>query len=334
MSERSQVIAQRTTRESPRLRDWLWWGAGVIALVVAVAFPFIAAPYYLRFATDALMFAILASSWNIIGGYTGYPSFGNVVFFGLGAYTTAVLMTKAGAPFLVGLLGSAGLCVVFAVLIGLPVLRLRGHYFAIATLGVAEAMREVVKNLDITEGNTGMVLPLIRAPEMFYYFMLGTLLLTLGVTFWFTRRRLGYGLAAIREDEDAAATTGVDTTRYKIIAFALSGLFAGLAGGIHAYKNTFIEPDPVFSVGITVEMIVMAVFGGLGTPIGPTIGALLLQTISEVLSNYIQVLHVTFFGLVVILAIVFTPRGLVDIIRGRKPFGLGYFLENVREHRI
>ncbi len=315
-------------------RTWLRWGAVAVALAIAAIFPLVARTYFLQFATDALMFAILASSWNIVGGYTGYPSFGNVVFFGLGAYTTAVLMTKAGAPFVVGLLGSGLLCVVFAVLIGLPVLRLRGHYFAIATLGVAEAMREVVINLDITEGNTGIVLPLIRNPEMFYYFMLGTLILTLAVTFWFTRRRLGYGLVAIREDEDAAASTGVDTTRYKVIAFALSALFAGIAGGIHAYKITFIEPGPVFSVEITVQMIVMSVFGGVGTIIGPTIGAFLLEIISELLSNYILLLHATFFGLVVILAIVFTPRGLVDILSGRRPIGLGYFLENVREHRI
>jgi branched-chain amino acid transport system permease protein len=256
------------------------------------------------------------------------------VFFGLGAYATGVLMTKFGVPFVVALIGSAATCVIFAVLIGLPVLRLRGHYFAIATLGVAEAMREVVINLDITEGNTGMVLPLIRAPQMFYYFMLGTLVVTLIVTWWFARHRLGYGLVAIREDEDAAATTGVDTTRYKVIAFALSGLFAGLAGGIHAYKITFIEPGPVFDVGITVEMIVMSVFGGVGTIVGPTVGAILLQIISEILSNYIQVLHVTFYGLVIILAIIFTPRGLIDIITGRRRFGLGYFLENVRQHRI
>ncbi len=331
MTEEVQALRQDMTTDT---RTWLKYGAIAVTLVVAAIFPFIMPPYYLQFATDALMFAILATSWNIIGGYTGYPSFGNAVFFGLGAYTTGILMTKAGMPFLVGLLGSAVVCVFFAALIGLPVLRLRGHYFAIATLGVAEAMREVVINLDITEGNTGMVLPLIRAPEMFYYSMLGTLLLTIAVTIWFTRRRLGYGLVAIREDEDAAATTGVDTTQYKVIAFALSGLFAGLAGGIHAYKITFIEPGPVFSVILTVEMIVMAVFGGVGTIIGPTVGAILLQIISELLSNYILVLHATFFGLVIIFAIVFTPRGLVDILSGRRPFGLAYFLENVREHRI
>ncbi|MBS1252647.1 MAG: D-allose transport system permease protein AlsC [Anaerolineales bacterium] len=332
MNDRAQALSREGT--SPDGRTWLKYGTIVVALIIAVIFPFVMPPYYLQFATDALMFAILASSWNIIGGYTGYPSFGNAVFFGLGAYATGILMTKAGMPFLVGLLGSAAVCVIFAVLIGRPVLRLRGHYFAIGTLGVAEAMREVVINLDITEGNTGMVLPLIRAPEMFYYFMLGTVLLTIAVTAWFTRRRLGYGLVAIREDEDAATTTGVDTTRYKVIAFALSGMFAGIAGGIHAYKITFIEPGPVFSVTLTVEMIVMAVFGGVGTIIGPTIGAILLQIISELLSNYILVLHATFFGLVIIFAIVFTPRGLVDIISGRRRLGLAYFLENVREHRI
>lgn len=333
MSESTQAMPRDAAADVGE-RTWLRVGAVIVTVAAAIAFPFFARPYFLQFATDALMFAILASSWNILGGYTGYPSFGNVVFFGLGAYTTGVLMTKFGVPFLGGLLGSAGMCVAFAVVIGLPVLRLRGHYFAIATLGVAEAMREVVINLDITEGNTGMVLPLIRNPEMFYYFMLGTLLLTLGVTFWFTRRRLGYGLVAIREDEDAAATSGVDTTRYKVIAFALSGLFAGIAGGIHAYKITFTEPGPVFNVVITVEMIVMAVFGGAGTVIGPTIGAVLLQIVSELLSNYILVLHASFFGLVIVFAIIFMPQGLIDIVSGRRRFGLAYFLENVREHRV
>ncbi len=317
-----------------RTRARLQWAIVVAALLVALAFPFFASSYFLQFATDALMFAILASSWNLIGGYTGYPSFGNVVFFGLGAYTTGVLMVQFEMPFLVGLLASGAICVLFAIAIGLPILRLRGHYFAIASLGVAEAMREVVINLDITEGNTGMVLPLIRAPGMFYYLMLGTLILTILVTLWITRSRLGYGLIAIREDEDAAAALGVNTTAYKVIAFALSGLFTGIAGGIHAYKITFIEPGPVFEVTKTVEMIVMAVLGGAGTVFGPVIGALLLEIISEVLSNYFLLLHAIFFGLVVVLAIIFTPRGLIDILSGRRPFNLAYFLENVREHRI
>ena len=321
--------------ENKSLRNFLLIGLGLLVLILI---PLVSNNFFIRFGTDILMFAIMASAWNIIGGYTGYASFGNVVFFGIGAYVTAILMEKAGLNFGLAFLSAGISAAVFAVLIGLPVLRLKGHYFAIATLGVAEAMKALVQNLEITEGNAGIYLPVldfgIKQQYLFYfYMMLGTLVLTLVATWLLLNAKLGYSLVAIREDEDAANSVGINTTLSKTIAFALSGFFTGLAGSIYAFQQAFIQPGPVFSVQTTVKMIVMAVFGGMGSLFGPLLGAISIEVISETLSNYFLVAHTLFFGTVVILAIVFTPKGIMDLITKRK-FGISYFLENIRVHRI
>ena len=148
------------------------------------------------------------------------------------------------------------------------------------------------------------------------------------------KSKLGYGFIAIREDEDAANSLGINTTLFKCISFAVSGFFTSLAGSIYAYQQGFIKPEPVFSVLITVKMIVMAVFGGIGSLFGPLIGATTIEIISEFLSNYFLVAHTLFFGTIIIVAILFFPKGLADIFSGRKKIGLSYFLENIRQHRI
>lgn len=317
------------------VRNLLLVGVGLLILILV---PLVSNNFIIRFGTDILMFAIMASAWNIIGGYTGYASFGNVVFFGIGGYITAILMETANLSFGIAFPAAGIGAAVFAVLIGLPVLRLRGHYFAIATLGVAEAMKALVQNLDITEGNAGMYLPVpdlgIKAQYLFFfYMMLGTLVLTLAVTYFLLNAKLGYSLVAIREDEDAANSVGINTTFAKTFAFALSGFFTGLAGSIYAFQQAFIQPGPLFTVETTVKMIVMAVFGGMGRLFGPLLGAFSIEIISETLSNYFLVAHTLFFGTVVILAIVFTPKGILDLITRRK-FGISYLLENIRVHRI
>ena len=309
-----------------------------LMFLIAVLFPLFSNNFFIRFATDMLMFAIMASAWNIIGGYTGYASFGNVVFFGIGGYITAVLMEKAGLNFAIAYLAAGLGAALFAVLIGLPVLRLRGHYFAIATLGVAEAMKALVQNLQITEGNSGIYLPMLDLSVQgqyyfFFYAMLATLVVTLLATYLMLNAKLGYSLIAVRENEDAANSVGINTTLSKTIAFALSGFFTGLAGSVSAYQQAFLMPGPAFSVETTVKIIVMSVFGGMGKLFGPLIGAFSIQIISETLSNYFLMAHALFFGSVVILAIVFTPKGLIDLIIHRK-LGIAYFLKNIRQNRI
>lgn len=312
----------------------------VLTLVaVAALLPPFLGNFTLRTATDILIYAILASSWNLIGGYTGYASFGNVVFFGVGAYCAAIVMTTFGLGFFPALLLSGAAAGAFGFLVGLPILRLKGHYFAIASLGLAEATKALVQNLAITEGNSGLYLPIPEfgvdaSYRFFYYTALGVLLLLLLVTRTLLKHKLGYGLIAIREDEDAAAATGVNTTLFKSLAFGLNGLFSGLAGALYAYQQGFIKPEPVFAVTRTVKMIVMAVFGGIGSLLGPTIGAVSIEVIEHLLSEQFLLIHAIFFGAVIILAILFLPKGVYDVLGGRKRVGLSYFLDNIRKNRV
>ena len=310
----------------------------LIVIVAAIMPLLITNNFLLRFATDIIIFAILASAWNIIGGYTGYASFGNVVFFGIGAYATAILMSNAGFSFLVAFVGSGIIAALFACLMGLPILRLKGHYFAIATLGVAEAIKALVQNLDITEGNAGMYLP---PPELsidhlyhfFFYFSLVLLIGLIVLTRLILRRRLGYAMMAIREDEDAARSLGINTTKTKVIAFAISAFFTGLAGSLYAYQQGFIKPEPVFKVITTIKMIVMSVFGGLGSLFGPILGAISIEVISELLSDLFLVAHTLFLGIIIILTILFAPKGLIDIFKNKR-LGKPYFLKNFRKHKL
>ncbi len=310
-----------------------------LVIGAAAILPFFLGNFTLRNATDILIFAILASSWNIIGGYTGYASFGNIVFFGLGAYATAILMSNFGFGFFPSLLLSGLLGAAYGFVVGLPILRLKGHYFAIATLGLAEATKALVQNLGITEGNSGLYLPIPEfaidaSYRFFFYVSLGVLVILLLVTWLMLKSKLGYGLIAIREDEDAANSIGINTTLFKSAAFGLSGFFSGIAGAIYAYQQGFIKPEPVFTVASTVKMIVMAVFGGIGSLWGPTLGAVLIEVIDNFLSAHFLVIHTIFFGAIVILVILFAPKGIYDIFGGRKKVGLAYFLDNIRRNRV
>jgi branched-chain amino acid transport system permease protein len=306
---------------------------GALAVLLLVGAPAVLSPFLIQFLINLFMLAALAESWNIIGGFTGYASFGNVAFFGIGAYTTGVLLTAAALPFAVALPAAGLLAMAFGAVIGMPILRLKGHYFAIATLGVAETTREIVYNLKITGGGTGLTMPIIKSPLPFFYLMLGILLAATLVNWWISVSRFGYGLIAIREDEDAAAAMGINTALYKTVAFALSGAFAGLAGGVFAYWITFIDPEGVFKVIMTIQMIIMAVFGGMGTVVGPLLGALVLASVSEVLSTQLVSLAELFNGLIVILVVLFMPRGLVDVIRKRE-FSPRKLARNLRAYRV
>ena len=307
--------------------------SGALVVAALALAPAGLSPFLVQFLINLFMLAALAESWNIIGGFTGYASFGNVAFFGIGAYTTGVLLTVAGWPFALALPAGGLLAMAFAGLIGMPILRLKGHYFAIATLGVAETMREIVYNLKITGGGTGLTMPITKSPLPFFYLMLAILVAVTLVNWWLSASRFGYGLIAIREDEDAAMAMGINTALYKTAAFALSGAFAGLVGGVFAYWITFIDPDGVFRVIVTIQMIIMAVFGGMGTVVGPLLGALVLASVSELLSTQLVSLAELFNGLIVILVVLFMPKGLAEVIRKRE-FSLKKLAQNLREYRV
>lgn len=307
--------------------------SGALVVAALALAPAGLSPFLVQFLINLFMLAALAESWNIIGGFTGYASFGNVAFFGIGAYTTGVLLTVAGWPFALALPAGGLLAMAFAGLIGMPILRLKGHYFAIATLGVAETMREIVYNLKITGGGTGLTMPITKSPLPFFYLMLAILVAVTLVNWWLSASRFGYGLIAIREDEDAAMAMGINTALYKTAAFALSGAFAGLVGGVFAYWITFIDPEGVFRVIVTIQMIIMAVFGGMGTVVGPLLGALVLASVSELLSTQLVSLAELFNGLIVILVVLFMPKGLAEVIRKRE-FSLKKLAQNLREYRV
>ena len=295
-----------------------WWGSAVLV----------------QFGINALILATLAQSWNIIGGYTGYPSFGNSVFYGLGGYGVAIGMVQFQLPFATGLALGIFLAVLFAFLLGLPVLRLRGHYFAIATLGLAEVMTAIVSNLEIAGRNIGLILPLVKGDTLFFELSLALLVITTLTVAWISRSRFGFGLIAIRENEEAAAVMGVNTTLYKILAFALCSIFAAIAGGIHAYWITYLDPTSAFDITLNIKMIIMAVFGGPGTIFGPVLGAFVLSAISEVLATKVTSLASIFFGLVIVAAIVFMPRGFTDLIRRFRQQGWRYFQANIQANRV
>lgn len=320
---------------------------GVLALAgfaVLVALPqYFLLPSEQRTLGGVFMFVALAQGWNLIGGFAGYPSFGNVVFFGLGGYTTAILMSKSEIAFWLALPAAAAVGVLFAVLIGVPVLRLHGHYFAIATLGVAEGMREVVVNVDgLTGGNSGITVPAVGAEAVtsypgntgFYFYFLALALFATAVVWLVARSRFGYGLRAIAQDEDAAAAAGVNTTRLKVAAFALSGLLTAIAGAIYAFQQVTIYPTRLFDVDITVLMVVMAVIGGTGTVIGPVIGAVALQFLSEWLRTNYTDLHTFIFGAIIVFAVVLLPMGLVSFARESWAHRRIALLDTVRAYRL
>src|SRR5690348_13366159 len=308
--------------------------AGAIVVAALAALPWYGNSVLVQFGISVLLLATLAQGWNIIGGFTGYASFGNSVFYGLGAYGVAIAMVQLKLPFWVGMLLGLGLAVVFAALLGLAVLRLRGHYFAIATLGLAFIMTAIVSNLEIAGRNIGLVLPLLKSDFLFYELALALLVLATLTVFWLSRSRFGLGLIAIRENEEGAAVMGVNTTLYKVLAFMLSAAFSGLAGGIYAYYITFIDPVGVFDVSLNVKMIIMAVFGGPGSVLGPVVGAFVLSTISEVLATKLTSVASMFFGVVIVIAVVFMPRGIAHLVENFRRTGWRYFAENVRTHRL
>jgi branched-chain amino acid transport system permease protein len=309
-------------------------GLIVVVVVVLAVLPLFGSDVLIQFGINALLLAVLAQGWNIIGGYTGYPSFGNSVFYGLGSYGVAIAMVQWNLPFAVGMIFGVVFAVGFAFLLGIPVLRLKGHYFAIATLALAQVMSAIVSNISLAGENIGLVLPPLNNDRLFYELSLGLLVIATLTVFWLTRSRFGFGLIAIRENEEGAAVMGVNTTLYKVLAFALSGIFTALAGGIHAYWITFLDPESAFDISLNVKMIIMAVFGGPGTVFGPVLGAFVLSAVSEVLSSEVTNVAGLFFGVVVVAAVVLMPRGVADVMRQFRKSGWRYFIENLRAHRI
>ncbi len=316
---------------------WIWIllavaGLGMVPLLMTDAF-------FLRLFTEALMWIGLAITWDIMAGYIGYLNFGHGAFFGVGAYTTALLIAKAGWPFWPAIaLGGASAGSV-ALVTGWPTLRLRGAYFAIGTWALNRALMQLALVLEFTGGPDGMRLPPFLDPLFFAYVMLGVV----GATFlvlWLLLEQAPFGLKlkAIREDESGSLAIGLNPAKLKLQAFVLSGVPTGIIGGVYAYWITFIDPSSTLGDLITDQAVVMAIFGGLGTLIGPVIGAVLFFSFKTYfwayLSDY-QVLYLIILGLAIAATVFFLPDGFWGTVakrqEGRRALRNGLAFEKAKE---
>jgi branched-chain amino acid transport system permease protein len=298
-----------------------WWP--VPALLVLLVYPLaLPEPYYHVLGFNILMYATMATSWNIMGGYTGYRSLGHSAFYGLGAYAVAIAANRLewnpliSAPFL-----ALGVALV-AMLLGWIMLRTTGSAFVIATIAMLLIFQLLALNLkDLTNGAPGLSQPIPPWPPMlsrmpFYYYMLGCLAAAIAVSAYVRRSRFGLGLLAIRNDEGKAETVGVNTTLYKTLAFGISAYFVALCGGVWSYAQTHISPPFAFDIVVGVQMILMTMLGGSGTVWGPVLGAFIVVPISDLtlFSFGGSPIYLAILGSLMLAIIFFLPRGILPTI--------------------
>ncbi len=273
-------------------------------------------PYFLHLLILVLMWITLGQSWNLLGGYTGQVSFGHAAFFGIGAYTTGILV-KSGLPPAAAwwglLLGGLAAMVVSAA-IGWICFRLRGPYFALSVLALSEVLRLVALNWKaLTNGAEGILfIPAFHGKTGYYYIVLAIAALNFAVIGLVMKSRLGYYFLAIREDQDCAESLGIDTTRYKLYSLLISAFFTGVAGAFYMNYLGFIDPGIVFSIeNISIMMILVTMLGGAATMWGPAVGAVIYILVSEAMRVYVRSGHLVFFGVLIIAIIIFFPNGIV-----------------------
>jgi branched-chain amino acid transport system permease protein len=348
----ASILTRRRRTRREVLVDWVRsrrpsnsWPAlvGVAALAAMLGLQQLIEPGTQRLLTAVFLFVALAQAWNLIGGYTGYASFGQVAFFGLGAYTVAVLMNNYHVSFWLAMPAAIVVGVLFAVLIGVPLLRLRGHYFAIATLGAAEGLREVVNNLTpITGGGLGITIPTfgdqVPTPYFgkpgFYLAFLILAVLSVAVCALLARSRFGYAMVAVNEDQEAAGAVGINTTLVKVVAFAVSAAIVACAGAFYAFQQIEFYPTDVFDASFTVLMVIMVVIGGSGTVAGPLAGAIGLELLSQFLRVNLGAYNQLIFGAIIVVVVVFFPQGVVNYFREALRTRQFSILDNVRRYRL
>ena len=258
---------------------------------------------------------VLASAWNLLGGFAGQVSLGYSAFVGIGAYTT-VLLANAGWNPWVTLPVGAVLAVLFSVVVGLPTFRLRGPYFSIATIGVGEAVRVIASGMEFTGGSSGLRMPSANFHFLSnYYGMAGLALLTVALVAWVRVSAFGMALEAIRQDIDAAEALGIHSTRYKLYAHALSAAMVGAGGGLFAMNFQYISPGSVFDFPLSLRIVLMPIVGGIGTLLGPVLGAVLFGylQIKLLASPTLRDFNLFIYGGLLMLVMLFEPRGIVGV---------------------
>jgi len=308
------------------MRRFIWPS---VALALIILYPLVfTTPFQQRLGALILLYAIAASAWNIVGGYAGQVSVGHVVFFGCGAYAAMAAYSHFGLPPLVGIPVGIAAAVLIAAIIGVPTLRLSGHYFSMATIAVAELARLIVTNMEVLGAAVGLSGPTVPRTVFdlsfisalpYYYLFLSVLLVTLGITWWMTNSRMGFYLRAIKDSERAARSLGAHASRTKLYAFMLSAGLTSVAGALYAMMFGFVDPESGLGILISVKILIMAALGGAGLLFGPLVGAAILVPLEEISNNLLggKGAGLTFvvYGAIIVLIARFQPGGILTLIK-------------------
>lgn len=310
------------------------WGARVLAVTAAgfAAFPFVVAdPFYQQIVVMGLMFGALGAAWNLVGGFLGRISFGHAGFLGLGAYTTLLLLHQLKLSPWFGIPLGGIVAATAAFVVGKPTLRLSGHYFAMATLALLAVAQVLMVNWSWAGGAVGVEAPiansvwllLFRSRAPYYWIACVLALCTWCTTFALVRSKTGYYWRAINGDEAAARSLGVPADRYKMLAFVVSAAITGVWGGFYAIYIGFIDPESAFSLTLSIQIVLVAILGGVGTIIGPWLGAALLIPLAEgtriAMGGSGRGIDLLLYGLAIILVSLFLPSGLITLRLRRGP---------------
>jgi branched-chain amino acid transport system permease protein len=301
--------------------------AAAAAIILGIPV-FITSPTYLHILVLLFFYAYLTTSWNLVGGFAGVLPLGHSTFIGIGAYTSTILYLQYGISPWIGMIVGGFLATIVGVLIGLPTFKLRGAYFALATIAFAEAVRVIVENTDYLgpfklNGPRGLQIPplnvgfgnlLFNTKQPYYYIVVLMLFGVIALTYLVSRSKLGYYLNAGGEEPEAAMALGVNVARCKLVAMAMSSFLTALAGTFYAQFTLFIHPKSIISLDLSFEIAFIALIGGRGSIAGPLLGALLLRPVSDFSRIYLGAvlpgLHLIIFGIILILVMMFQPRGL------------------------
>ncbi len=303
---------------------------GALATIILLALPAVLGSYALTVFIFIFFYGYLGQAWNIVGGYGGQLSVGHAAFVGIGGYTSAVLLVHAGLTPWLGMFLGGTLAALLGALIGYLGFRfgLRGFYFVLLTVAFAEVCRILALNTDAIGGALGFYITFTGDPRNFqfgdnrayYYIALGLMLLATLVAWVIERRRFGTYLAAIREDEDAAEALGVDTFKYKMLAMIVSSFLTGIGGTFYAFYLFSLQPNTVFGIPLSVEIVIRPIVGGAGTLLGPILGSFILSPLAELSRLYFATagwsgMHLIVYGVLLILVVLFVPQGAWPFLR-------------------
>jgi len=295
---------------------------GIVGLLFAL-FPLVVpSDYYLHLVIIALMWVVIGSSWNLLAGYTGQVSFGHAIFFGTGAYTAGIFVIKLGISAWWGMMFGGITSMIIALFVGWICFRLRGPYFALATLAGGEIFRLIATNWEsLTDGMVGiLIIQTFRSKLPYYYIALALASSCIYVIYVIMKSKWGYYFLSIREDQDAAESLGINTTLYKNISLLVSAFFTGMAGAFYMNYMAFIDPEVVYSLHfISIMAILVGIVGGVATIMGPAVGAFVMVGVQELFRSsffdmapkWVSKGHALVFGLLVIFVIMFLANGIV-----------------------